>query len=101
MKNGIGWAVKQMQDGKFVTRAAWNGNKLPPDGKVRLWCYLVNPLEPSHRDYVMMRTVDGEQVPWLCSQSDLLADDWFSIRLPSVMLPIGERAPSTAEDAGV
>jgi hypothetical protein len=26
--------------------------------------------------YVMMRTAGGEFVPWLCSQTDLLAIDW-------------------------
>jgi hypothetical protein len=26
--------------------------------------------------YVMMRTAGGEFVPWLCSQTDLLAYDW-------------------------
>jgi hypothetical protein len=26
--------------------------------------------------YVMMRTATGEFVPWLCSQTDLLALDW-------------------------
>jgi hypothetical protein len=25
---------------------------------------------------VVMRTADGEFVPWLCSQTDLLARDW-------------------------
>lgn len=26
--------------------------------------------------YVMMRTAQGSFVPWLCSQTDLLATDW-------------------------
>jgi hypothetical protein len=26
--------------------------------------------------YVQMQTVDGSLVPWLCSQTDLLARDW-------------------------
>ena len=26
--------------------------------------------------FVIMRTVSGEYVPWLCSQTDLLASDW-------------------------
>lgn len=28
------------------------------------------------RPYLMMLTVDGEFVPWVASQTDLLADDW-------------------------
>jgi hypothetical protein len=26
--------------------------------------------------YIMMKTAGGEFVPWLCSQTDLLAEDW-------------------------
>jgi hypothetical protein len=28
------------------------------------------------RPYLVMRTVDGEFVPWVASQTDLLAEDW-------------------------
>ena len=84
-KNGIGWAVKQMQDGARVCRAGWNGNGmfvfLVPGSR-----FTVNrpPLlgiypEGTVIDYhahVDMRTADGQIVPWLCSQSDLLAIDW-------------------------
>ena len=31
------------------------------------------------RPYLMMRTADGEFVPWVASQSDLLADDWVTV----------------------
>jgi len=26
-----------------------------------------------------MKTVDGSIVPWLCSQTDLLAEDWIEV----------------------
>jgi hypothetical protein len=29
--------------------------------------------------YVYMKTVLGDLVPWLCSQTDLLADDWVIV----------------------
>lgn len=29
------------------------------------------------RSYIMMKTVDNDFVPWVASQTDLLADDWF------------------------
>jgi hypothetical protein len=67
---GIGWAVKQMQDGRRVARFGWNGKSMHlelqrPDtnGKMTL-------------PYVSMRTAQGDLVPWLCSQTDLLAVDW-------------------------
>jgi len=86
--NGIGWAVKAMQDGKRVARAGWNGKGM--------WIVLQKaypqgiPINANTADatglplgtvcvfdpYVMMRTASGSFVPWLCSQTDLLAADW-------------------------
>ena len=81
----IGWAVKQMQDGSCVCRAGWNEKDmflfLVP-GSI----FIVNryPLlgiypegtEVNYQAHVDMRTAHGAIVPWLCSQSDLLAMDW-------------------------
>ena len=88
--NGIGWAVKQMQNGARVRREGWNGKGM--------WLALVTgaqwdlspDLEPKLSNqgpqadagyayrgpFVAMRAADGMLVPWLCSQSDLLATDW-------------------------
>jgi hypothetical protein len=68
--NGIGWAVKQMQDGQKVQRADWNGKNM--------WIELQVPDAHSKMSlpYVYMKTADNKLVPWLCSQTDLLAADW-------------------------
>jgi hypothetical protein len=68
--NDIGWAVKQMHDGRRVCRAGWNGRNM--------WLSLQRPDENSKMSlpYVYMYTAHGDLVPWLCSQSDLLATDW-------------------------
>lgn len=68
--HGIGWAVKQMQDGQQVCREGWNGKDM--------WLELQVPDEHSKMTlpYVYMYTAQGDLVPWLCSQSDLLATDW-------------------------
>jgi hypothetical protein len=83
--DSIGWAVQAMQDGAKVRRRGWNGKGM--------FCFLVQgsrftvnraPLlgiypegtEIDYRPHVDMRTADGQIVPWVCSQSDLLADDW-------------------------
>lgn len=83
--NDIGWAVNKLRQGYRVQRAGWNGKGM--------FLYLVGashfrvnrpPLlgiyaegtEINYREHVDMRTVDGSCVPWVCSQSDLLADDW-------------------------
>lgn len=69
-EHGIGWAVKQMHNGQRVTRAGWNG----PDQYLELQV----PDENSKMTlpYVYIRTVQGDLVPWLTSQTDLLAIDW-------------------------
>jgi hypothetical protein len=68
----IGWAVKELQDGERVRRAGWNGKGM--------WLELQVPDDKSKMTlpYVYMSTAQGDLVPWLCSQSDLLATDWES-----------------------
>lgn len=68
--NTIGWAVKQMQDGQKVCRSGWNGKGM--------WLALQVPDDNSKMTlpYVYMSTAQGDLVPWLCSQTDLLASDW-------------------------
>lgn len=68
--NSIGWAVKQMQNGSKVVRSGWNGKNM----------YLGLQIPDEHSantlPYVYIITVTGDRVPWLCSQTDLLANDW-------------------------
>lgn len=70
---GIGWAIKQMHNGSKVTRAGWNGKNQ--------WLELQVPDEHSKMTlpYVFITTVQGDRVPWLCSQTDLLARDWMLV----------------------
>lgn len=68
--NGIGWAVKQLHAGYKVQRAGWNGKGMflqlqVPDANSKMTL-----------PYVYMSTAQGDLVPWLCSQTDLLATDW-------------------------
>jgi len=71
LETGIGWAVAQLRVGAKVCRAGWNGKNM--------YVCLQVPDEHSKmtRPYVYMQTTNGELVPWLCSQTDLLADDWI------------------------
>ncbi len=70
VQHDIGWAVDNMWRGNSVRRSGWNGKKqyvrlqVPDSGSA-------NTLP-----YVYIITESGERVPWLCSQSDLLATDW-------------------------
>lgn len=87
-ENGIGWAVKQLQDGFRVARPGWNGKGMwlclwpgYPEGTT------IDPVDAKAMGlpkgtvckflpYIMMRTVQGDFVPWLASQTDILAVDW-------------------------
>ena len=66
----IGEAVTAMRSGKTVQRAGWNGKGMHvalqvPDQHSKM-------TEP----YIYMKTAQDGLIPWLCSQADLLADDW-------------------------
>lgn len=83
----FGSAIKGLKGGFKVSRAGWNGkgmylylvpaNRYPPttDAGRAIAEEQDDGLVP-YRPYVAMVTVDGDVVPWLASQSDVLADDW-------------------------
>jgi hypothetical protein len=84
-------ALYHIKAGGRFQRAGWNGKGM--------YIYLVqgstfkvkrSPLdefykpdeEVTYLPHVDMRTADGKHVPWLCSQTDMLADDWDVYRPP-------------------
>lgn len=77
----IGAAVEALKQDKRVARSGWNGKKM--------WLRLVKHNGAVVRtvdadagtpydmlDFVEMKTADDKLVPWLCNQTDLLAEDW-------------------------
>ena len=67
----IGWAIDSLRNHCLrVRREGWNGKGM--------WLELQTPDAHSKMTlpYVFMSTAQGDLVPWLCSQTDLLADDW-------------------------
>lgn len=81
----FGWALKQLNNGALVRRAGWNGKGmfifLVPGSRFQVNRYPLLGIFPegteiSYRPHIDMKTVDGEIVPWLASQSDVLAVDW-------------------------
>ena len=70
----FGDAVKKMKyrGGRF-TRAGWNGKDM--------YIELQRPDAHSKMSlpYIFIRTVQGDLVPWLASQTDMLADDWMEV----------------------
>jgi len=81
----IGMAVKNMQNGKRVAREGWNGKRmfifLVPGSvfkvnRAPLLGIYPEGAEINYCPHVDMKTADGKIVPWLASQTDLLANDW-------------------------
>ena len=66
----IGEAVNLLKLGYRVARSGWNGKNM----------YLELQVPDAHskmtQPYVYMKTAQDDLIPWLCSQADLLADDW-------------------------
>jgi len=68
----FGDAIKSLKEGKKVTRAdGWNGKGM--------FLELQVPDENSKMGlpYIYIKTVQDKLVPWLASQSDMLAEDWI------------------------
>lgn len=81
----FGQALVELKSGGLVARSGWNGkgmflflvsgstfkvNRAPllgifPEGR-----------EVKYHAHIDMKTADEQIVPWLASQSDILADDW-------------------------
>lgn len=84
----FGQALIALKSGSKVTRDGWNGRGMfvvhqagYPDGiainkNTAEATGIPQGTVCSFRPYLMMRTVDGEFVPWVASQTDLLAEDW-------------------------
>lgn len=68
----IGWAVESMKIGNSVSRHGWNG-------KGQYLSFVEGDPEKQILPSVWIMTVQGFTVPWICSQTDLLADDWYVV----------------------
>lgn len=66
----FGDALLALKGGKKVSRSGWNGKGM--------WLELQRPDAHSKMTlpYIFMVTVTGDRVPWLASQTDMLAEDW-------------------------
>lgn len=75
---GIGVVVDGLKHGKEFYRAGWNGKGMwiklqTPDENSKMtlpYVYIEYPV--GHPAYP-----NGSRVPWLASQTDLLAEDWL------------------------
>ncbi len=69
-QSDFGWALDRLRGNRQVCREGWNGKGM--------WLELQRPDEHSKMTlpYIYMKTVQGDLVPWLASQTDMLAEDW-------------------------
>lgn len=88
-KMGFDFAVLALKNGKKVAREGWNGKNM--------WLYLVPGSQQTVMEgkalaahmavgtpinflpHIDMKTADDSHVPWLCSQTDLLSEDWMIV----------------------
>jgi hypothetical protein len=66
----FGDAICALKEGKRVSRTGWNGKGM--------WLELQRPDVHSKMTlpYIYMKTAQDDLVPWLASQTDVLAEDW-------------------------
>jgi len=66
----FGDAISALKEGTRVSRTGWNGNGM--------WLELQRPDAHSRMTlpYIYMKTAQDDCVPWLASQTDMLAEDW-------------------------
>jgi len=69
----FGWALMLLKQGLRVAREGWNGKGM--------WLELQRPDSHSKMTlpYIYMSTAQGDLVPWLASQTDMLAEDWAEV----------------------
>lgn len=73
----FGDALASLKAGAKVSREGWNGKGM--------WLGLQVPDAHSKMGlpYIYMSTVGGKLVPWLASQTDVLAEDWNVVEVAS------------------
>lgn len=81
----FGEALTALKDGQKVSRDGWNGKGmflfLVPGSTFKvnrppLLGIYPEGTEINYCPHIDMKTADGKIVPWLASQTDVLAEDW-------------------------
>lgn len=84
----FGDALAAIKSGKRVSRSGWNGREmflfLVPGSTFTVNRAPLLGIYPegtviNYQSHIDMRTSQGTIVPWLASQTDLLAEDWVEV----------------------
>lgn len=82
----FGKALRFLKFGRRVRREGWNGKGMwlilipgstfkVSEGRPLAQAFEIGT-EVKYHAHIDMKTAQGDIVPWLCSQTDMLADDW-------------------------
>jgi len=87
-------ALKKLKEGHRIGRMGWNGTGMwlvlqqgYPEGiainsnTAKSTGYSEGTIL-KFRPYILMKTAQGDFVPWLASQTDLLSEDWVLVETP-------------------
>ena len=81
----FGLAIEAAKKGAKITRRGWNGKGMflyyVPEGRYPAITDAAKSIaaedgKVDYGAYIAMKTAQGNVVPWLASQTDMLADDW-------------------------
>jgi len=83
----FGQAIESMKSGSLVARVGWNGKGMflyyVPENKYPASRNILNTMDGMFEDnmvpygaYIAMKTAQNNVIPWLASQTDMLAEDW-------------------------
>ena len=78
-ESGFGWAITALKNGNRVRRRGWNGKgifiemQFPTENSTMSSPYIFIDTTGLVTDNV---DAPRSRVPWLASQTDMLADDW-------------------------
>lgn len=79
----FGIAIEALKKGKKVARRGWNGKGMYLFKSPKIGCQIYSRFTGKDindmQEFIIMKTVDDTLVPWLASQTDMLAEDWIII----------------------
>lgn len=71
-------ALNKLKKGEKLQRKGWNGKNMYIILAKDWYCFetALNDENAKYSSFIAMRTAQGDWVPWLASQTDILATDW-------------------------
>ena len=87
-KMNFGGAIEALKQGKKVAREGWNGKGMllyyVSEGRYPVKMEVAKEIADeegmvNYGAYIAMKTAQGNVVPWLASQTDVLGEDWVIV----------------------